>query len=217
MLEEEPQDPTATMEDAEIKLDEGSDADVLGIEPLGEGDDAESILLSEAELGEPLHRPASTIIGRSELAKMQAADAARKSGIVIDDEDDLDLALVEEKPRRSDVNLAASMSDVHSTEDSGILGSSASANKAKFEDLDELEIDLEAESSRILEAEDVAKAQAAAAKHNQSTGKSDLKLDDDFGLAGMSDLGLAASSSATGPAKPEPKKPEAKKWRPPTS
>ena len=219
MLEEEPQDPTATMEDAEIKLtegmDEGSDADVLGIEPLGPGDDAESILLSEAERGEPLHRPASTIIGRSELAKMQADDAARRGGgVTDDDDDDLDLALVDERSGKSDVRLASSVSDVHSMEDSGVLGASASANKAKFEDLDELEIDLEAESSRILEAEDVAKAQAAAAKLS-ATGQSDLKLDDDFGLAGASDLGLAASSSIAGSVKPQPTKPEPKKAAPP--
>jgi hypothetical protein len=56
-----------------------------------------------------------------------------------------------------------------------------------FGDLDELEIDLEAESSRILAPEDVGKAQQAASK-----AKADAKA------AEMSDLELASSDSSPG-------------------
>lgn len=128
----------------ELSLDESDD--VLEVEPLSEGDDAESILLSDNDLEGGLPRPPSTIIGKTDL------------GI---DDDDLTL-----KP------------------DSGIASSPKPESKAKptaeeadlpldmpltpdpskdFDGLEELELDLDAESSRLLDAGDVAAAQAAAA------------------------------------------------------
>ncbi len=150
---------------------------VLDVE--GSGDDAESILLSEAELGETSPRPPSTIIGKSELA--------------LDEDDDLELAPSESDVAAvSDVRLADPSDDVFSTDPAGsevIPG--AAAPSGKFEDLEELEIDLEAESSRILEAKDVAAAQAAQ-QAQQAAGDSDLSLapsESDVGLAGLSGLG----------------------------
>lgn len=155
--------------------------DELVIEPLGEGDDAESILLSDMELDLTSDRPPSTIIGRSELPS----------------DDDLELAIENEsKAGKSDVRLADSQSGVLSLEDAGsaiISGASESASNA-FEDLDELEIDLEAESSRILEADDLAKAQEAA-KSQAAEKSDDLSLaDSDLQLASESVTGLSGLS-----------------------
>lgn len=120
----------------EVSVDEGL---VLGVEPLGDGDDAESILLTEDELEGGLPTSPSTIIGRSELSL----------------EDDLELT--------------------------GSSSSSESKPIASFDDVEELELDLEAESSRILGAQDVAAAQAAA-KEGAGAASSDLTLDDEFEL-----------------------------------
>ncbi len=129
----------------EVSVDEDL---VLGVEPLGEGDDAESILLTEGELEGGLTGSPSTIIGRSELSL----------------EDDLE--------------LAGSSSAVGAKEEPQPV--------ASFDDVEELELDLEAESSRILGAQDVAAAQVAAAeaaaKQEPAAGSSDLTLDDEFEL-----------------------------------
>ncbi|TWT35791.1 hypothetical protein KOR34_06850 [Posidoniimonas corsicana] len=111
-------------------------------------DDNESILLSEDELGDSPDRPPSTIIGRSQLRDEPS-------------DDDLLLASPDNAAGMSDVRLA----DDEDVDD--LLGAAKSAAASKFEDLEELEFDLEAESSRILEAQDVAAAQAAASKAKQ--------------------------------------------------
>ncbi|TWT76016.1 hypothetical protein Pla123a_28020 [Posidoniimonas polymericola] len=122
---------------------EVSDLDLAALdEPTVEAegdDDNESILLSEEELGDSPDRPPSTIIGRSQLRNEPS-------------DDDLQFASPDE---------AAGMSDVRLADDDDLLGASGSG-AGKFEDLEELEFDLEAESSRILEAQDIAAAQAAA-------------------------------------------------------
>ncbi|MEQ8846211.1 helix-turn-helix domain-containing protein [Botrimarina sp.] len=63
---------------AEAAVDDSDDDDDigLGVEPLGEGDDAESILLTDEDVGPP--RPQSTIIGKSELSL--ESDLALASG-----------------------------------------------------------------------------------------------------------------------------------------
>lgn len=110
-------------------------------------DDNESILLSEEEIGDSPDRPASTIIGRSQLRNEPS-------------DDDLVLASTEDSNE-----LPAAMSDVRLADediDEIVLGPAKADDAARFEDLEELEIDLEAESSRILEAEDLEAARAAA-------------------------------------------------------
>jgi hypothetical protein len=136
-------------------------------------DPSDSILLSEEALGESLPA-ASTIIGRS---KQNSPDADLE--LVTDD----DLAL-----GGSDVALAGGASDVLS---SGVAGSGvldelgkASGATSAFEDLEELELDLAAESSRILspvEAAGAGEEKGAFAKQ-QAPPDSDLKIEDDLEL-----------------------------------
>ena len=138
-----------------------------------EGNDpSDSILLSEEELGESLPA-ASTIIGRS---KQNSPDADLE--LVTDD----DLAL-----GGSDVQLAGGASNVLS---SGVAGSGvldeldkASGATSAFEDLEELELDLAAESSRILSpAEAAPSAPKSPQAQQQAPPDSDLKLEDDLEL-----------------------------------
>jgi hypothetical protein len=145
----------------------GDDLVLEGVEEPSEPSD--SILLSEEELGESVGPHASTIIGKSELA-----DA------------DLQLGDEETDVHGSDVRLASSgASDVLSSQiaGSGVLntgGKSSTSGRSAFEDLEELEIDLAAESSRILSPEDVQAAQAAGKGADLvKKGDSDLRLEDD--------------------------------------
>ncbi len=144
------------------------------------GDPSDSILLSEEELGESVGTSPSTIIGKGELASEEA-----------------DLGLTTDDPidAGSDVNLAAGggASDVLS---SGIAGSGVldeltegSDGLSAFEGLEELEIDLSAESSRILSPEDVEAAKMVSEPEAAGTADSDLTLDDDSQLADDADLG----------------------------
>ncbi|MCO6047256.1 excisionase family DNA-binding protein [Aeoliella sp. ICT_H6.2] len=152
------------------------------------GDDPESILLSEAELGDS-DRPPSTIIGRSEL------------------DDALDLELADEDSSvtsksnpapKSDVKLA-DLEDLDS--DASATGELPSSEDASvdFDDVEDLGIDLEAESSRILQPEDVAAAQQAASDQAQQkspeTSDLELDLDDDYELAASSSGGLGGLSN----------------------
>lgn len=175
----------------------GSDPALSVHEGTEEGSDpSDSILLSEEELGESAPA-ASTIIGRS---KLNSPDADLE--LVTDD----DLAL-----GGSDVELAAGASNVLS---SGVAGSGvldeldkASGATSAFEDLEELELDLAAESSRILTPADVAKPEAKGSfAQQQAPPDSDLTLDD--GLMGDDegtdpvpevDLDKAQAKSASGP------------------
>lgn len=153
----EPLEPIA--EAAEDSTEDDDDIG-LGIEPLGDGDDAESILLTgDDELEGGIPRPQSTIIGKSELSL----------------EDDLQLA------GGSDLGPAPLAGDKTDTP----AGSA-------FDDLEELELDLEAESSRILDSKELAKAKEAAAAASES---GELELDDDLEL----DLaGSAVSNESSG-------------------
>ncbi len=115
----------------------------LEIEPLDDDDDADSILLSEAELGDDGGmRPPSTIIGRSEAPE----------------ESDLKLA--------SSPSDVASMSDVRLAEPDEIAAPGSvpapESSKGGFENLEEIDIDLEIESSKILPPEQAAAARKAA-------------------------------------------------------
>jgi hypothetical protein len=106
---------------------------------------------------------------------------------------DLDLGPADDdEARMSDVRLAeASTSNVFASGvGDAVLDTEPPSLSDNFGDLDELEIDLEAESSRILSPEDVDKAQQAASKAR----------DDKAGAqaAEMSDLELATSDSSPG-------------------
>jgi hypothetical protein len=130
-------------------------------------DPSDSILLSEEALGEsPITSP-STIIGRSKLAKEDA-------DLDLVTEDDLALG-------GSDVQLAPGASDVLSSgiAGSGVLDELKSGGTSAFEDLEELEIDLAAESGRIL-SDEVASAtpMKPVSKGGALQGDSDLTLDD---------------------------------------
>jgi excisionase family DNA binding protein len=156
---------TAGMSDAALNIhadtEEGSDP-------------SDSILLSEEALGESLHAP-STIIGRSEV---EGSDLE----LVTEDDDELTV-------EGSDVQLAAGASNVLS---SGVAGSGVldelekeSGNTSAFENLEELEIDLAGEASRILTPQDTAavKGKGRQAQQKAPAEDSDLTLDDGM-LAG---------------------------------
>ena len=133
-------------------------------------DPSDSILLSEEELGESVGPRSSTIIGKEEE---EDADLE----LELEDEDDV---LAEQ----SDVKLAGpGESDVLSSKiaGSGVLDTETSdsgGGASAFEDLEELEIDLAAESSRVLSPEEVEEFKSAAQEANQPVEDSDLRLDD---------------------------------------
>ncbi|HMO86449.1 MAG TPA: helix-turn-helix domain-containing protein, partial [Lacipirellulaceae bacterium] len=162
---------TVTAGASDPALDSGPD------EP---SDPSDSILLSEETLGESPSAP-STIIGKSDL-----------------DSADADLELVtDEADEGSDVRLAAGASDVLSA---GVAGSGVlddvekdAGNTSAFEKLEELEIDLAAESSRILSPEDVA---AVPAKKDAEVAPSAKEGDSDLTLG---DLELAIDDEGTDP------------------
>ncbi len=134
---------------------------------------SDSILLSEETLGESVTGSPSTIIGKDKLGS---------------DDDDLELSL--EDPDDDDPKLspAAGASDVLS---SGVAGSGVldelegnTGGTSAFKDLDELEIDLAAESSPAL-----ADQQAAADEPAGNKGDSDLTI---------GELGGATAGSGAG-------------------
>jgi hypothetical protein len=159
----------------------GSDAQ-LNLVPDEPSDPSDSILLSDETLGESSQAPPSTIIGRGEL-ESQDADL----DLVLEGEDDEESA--------SDVRLTAGASDVHSK---GIAGSGvlddeekSSSHASAFEKLEELEIDLAAESSRILNPNE-----AAEIKGTLASGKPAKKGDSDLSLK---DVELAGEDEGTDP------------------
>jgi excisionase family DNA binding protein len=156
-------------------LDEGSD-DALALDDDGSIDiNTDSILLSENELGDMGGRPPSTIIGKADL----------------DLDADLDLSPLDKGAGpASDVKLAKD-SDLLPVGDDE-LGLDLPSPSGNYEGLEELEVDLEAESSRILAPEDVAKAQAAAKAADSSKKKAPPKS------GGISDLDLAPLDSQLG-------------------
>ena len=130
-------------------------------------DPSDSILLSEEALGES-SAPPSTIIGKSELESKDA-----------------DLELVTDADDDSDVKLSSGgASEVLSSHvaGSGVLDDveKDSGNTSAFEGLEELELDLAAESGRILggqEADDFA-AEVGVGGKVKPKGDSDLTLKD---------------------------------------
>jgi len=161
-------------------LDEGS-SDALA---LGDDDsidlNTDSILMSEAELGAPSNRPPSTIIGKADL----------------DLDADLDLSPLDRGAGpASDVKLASESGVVPIEDDE--LSLDLPSPSGSFEGLEELEVDLEAESSRILSPEDVAKAQGAAKKaaESKSGAISDLDLAP-IGSSGSIDIGGSAAGES---------------------
>ncbi len=165
---------------SDISLDEVDEPTVAGLEDEGSDalalDDADeinlntdSILMSEAELGAMSNRPPSTIIGKAEL----------------DLDADLDLSPVDKGAGpASDVKLAAADSGLVPGGDEDELALDLPSASGDFDNLDELEVDLEAESSRIMSPKDVAKAQSAAKSAAKKKG------------AELSDIGLAPTGSS---------------------
>jgi hypothetical protein len=187
-LEEEPAVENAGASDLSLDdvdeptvagLDEGS-SDALALN-MDESIDmnADSILLSEAELGESMSGSPSTIIGKGE----------------IDLDADLDLSPIEPAGPVSDVKLAPASDIISSGDDLDLDLPSPSGD---FAGLEELEVDLEAESSRIMSPEDVAKVKSAAAKKAES----DLQLAPSDSAPGVSgsdvNLGGSMAGSASG-------------------
>ena len=163
-----------------------------------ESDGPDSILMSEAELGDSASKSPSTIIGKvdldagsdldlaSEVGKSDGSGSGPYSDVRLAEDDDLEL-----EPGETGEMPAVESPSVESA-------------VASFEGLEELELDLEAESSRILAPEDVAAAQAASQAQQQAatpTESSDLQLEGDLGLEPISDLGLAGLSDLAGDAK----------------
>ncbi len=184
-LEIEPPDTDTESSGSELELAELDDTVTAGAsdllldenEAVGPSD---SILLSEEELGESVSKHGSTVIGKDE-----GEDA------------DLELELADDDDvlaSQSDVKLAGpGASDVLSSKiaGSGVLDTETSDSgpgASAFEDLDELEIDLAAESSRILDPVDADQSQAAEQPKSEANEDSDLRLEDD-GIADDSNMG----------------------------
>ena len=170
---EEVEEPTVA--GLEEEAEPGSDALAIDLDE-NAIDLSDSILMSEAELGSEPGRPPSTIIGKADL------DA------------DLDLSPIDKGAGpASDVKLAGESGILPADEDAALDLPSPSGN---FAGLEELDVDLEAESSRILAPEDAAKAKGAAAAA-KAADISDLELaptDSDLGR-GTSDIGLGGEAA----------------------
>ena len=150
-------------------------------EPLGGSD---SLLLSEVELGDSDTGSASTIIGGSKEKSTAGSDLelSTESGL------DLDLG-------GSDVHLASPSSDLV------LDGGPPPESGSQFENLEELEIDLEGESSRILSDNEATSPGGA-----MSPASSELSLDSpliseteassEIELAGEDDLVLGEGSGS---------------------
>jgi hypothetical protein len=131
-------------------------------------DPSDSILLSDEELGESAPNAPSTIIGKSDL-----------------EDADLELVMDDDEAAVSDVRLAGGASDVLSSHiaGSGVLDEleKGSGGTSAFENLEELEIDLAAESSRILSPKEAAEIKTKGDLTGTTApaeGDSDLMLDD---------------------------------------
>jgi len=169
-----PQEDTVTASTSDIELDGP---------PETSSDPSDSILLSEEELGESVGASPSTIIGRKDL---DSGDA----DLELADDDDV---MEEDSGKPS----SSGASDVHSSNvaGSGVLDDleSGSGGTSAFKDLEELEIDLAAESSLILNPHESAAAKSAAKAPDESKvvdkGDSDLKLDDDVEVGDEANMG----------------------------
>ena len=164
---------------------------------------SDSILVSDSEIGAGENRPPSTVIGKPNGKKGD-------SDLELRLESDLDLG------GASDVSLATPSDVLAGSSSSHILGDASPtpspSASAKFEDLDELEIDLEAESSKILSESEIGKLGASGELSELSLLGSDIPLvasadnadedalsDDDLVLSeGGSDITLSAGDSGIG-------------------
>ena len=181
---------------SDISLDDVDEPTVAGLDDDGSDDalalddddsidlNTDSILLSEADLGAMGGRPPSTIIGKAEL----------------DLDADLDLSPLDRGAGpASDVRLANESGLLGIQDDDDDLALDLPSPSGNFEGLDELEVDLEAESSRILAPEDVAKAQSAAraAAQNKAGGISDLGLAPlDSSVTSTSDVAVGSGAAS---------------------
>ena len=195
----------------ELKSGVGGE-DLDSFEELVEDD---SILLSEIELGDSGLGPSSTIIGRTDSAPSGASDVrlADPQGGKADSDlqlvGDSGLSLTDDEPPRttgsSDVLTAAGgkQPTPDSTKGSGL---------GKFEHLAEIDLDLESESSKILETEKTTKSDSNKGNKSDlslaSSGDSGVNLaadDDDnlvLGEGSGSDITLSSSDSGIGLAMP---------------
>ena len=176
-LEPELVDTDTVSTGSELELADLEDTVTAGTSDLELADDvgsdpSDSILLSEEQLGESVGPHSSTIIGKED-----DEDADLELELELDDD-----VLAEQ----SDVKLAPpGASDVHSSKiaGSGVLddgsGTGSGPGASAFEDLEELEIDLAAESSRILSPEEAQQFKDKAQAENQPDGDSDLRLEED--------------------------------------
>jgi len=168
-LELELEDDTVTAGGSDASLDLQAETD----DP---SDPSDSILLSDEALGESMAAPPSTIIGKSELESKDA-----------------DLELVTDDDTKVS---GAGASEVLSSNvaGSGVLDDDekGSGHTSAFEGLEELELDLAAESGRILSptGEDAPPATRGAAKGGRVKDDSDLSL---------SDVQLAGEDEGTDP------------------
>lgn len=187
-LEAEMGDTDALSAGSELELADMEDTVTAGTSDLvlesvdPSSDPSDSILLSEEELGEPVGPNASTIIGKSELDSEDADLELDLDDDVHGESDDVKLA----PPGASDIHSAkiAGSGVLDPEEDSGSGG-----DPRAFEDLEELEIDLAAESSRALSPDDLELAQAAGKAATPAQDESDLKLDEDDELADENNMG----------------------------
>ncbi|MCI0334714.1 MAG: helix-turn-helix domain-containing protein [Planctomycetes bacterium] len=162
-------------------IDEGGSSDALALDPEDSIDiNTDSILLSETELGDLSGRPPSTIIGKGEL----------------DLDADLDLSPMEPIGPVSDVKLAPASDIIPGGDDD--LDLELPSPTGDFAGIEEVEVDLEAESSRILSPEDVAKVKGAVAAKKAESDLALAPTDSAPGIA-TSDVGLGGSmASGTG-------------------
>jgi len=174
------------LDEPTVPVEGPAEGEVLTQESEEVDDLSDSILLSENELGESTDRPPSTIIGKAEMA----ADL------------DLELAASEgDAAAMSDVRLAEpSTSNVFTpgTHDSG-LDIEPPGLSDNFGGLAELEVDLEAESSRILSPDDVNQAQQAAKQKEEAAPAKPAETSDLELAKSDSSQGGANYSSASGP------------------
>lgn len=192
-------EPAAASGGDELELDD--DMIDLSIEPLGDGDDAESILLTgDQELEAGMPHPQSTIIGKSELSLEDDLELAAASDVVgseppqapaaggsFDDIEELEL------------DLEAEASRVSNTDDA------ASAAATSDLELEELDLDLAGSGagSDILGAgadDDANPSLSGSVSGLSGLDAIDLAADedDDFVLGGSDDSGGDLASSDSG-------------------
>lgn len=147
----------------------------------------DSILLSEQELGPAGKGPSSTVIG--------------KSGHIPSEDSDVKMAA--DMGADSDINLGNSESDVKLTGAgaSDVLGG-VSGLGAQFEDLEELDLDLDAESSKVISDSNADSLKLGAADLALGDTGSALSLTGDGSdlSTGASDLGLGSGMGSGGSA-----------------